>query len=71
MMCSASTCPVVLFNEPLVLDGVYLNRGGAAVFHETAAPCSDELKAVLLKIITRTMRTLTRLGVLIEEPEGS
>jgi hypothetical protein len=27
------------------------------------------LEAVLLKIITRTMRLLTRLGALIEEPE--
>src|SRR5262249_2111146 len=27
----------------LVLDGVYLNRDGAAVFHEAAAPSSDEL----------------------------
>src|SRR5215510_10141221 len=68
-MCSVTTCPVMLFNEPLVLDGVYLNRGGAAVFHEAAAPSSDELEAVLLKIITRTMRLLTRLGALIEEPE--
>src|SRR5215831_5375718 len=53
----------------LVLDGVYLNRDGAAVFHEAAAPSSDELAAVLLKIITRTMQLLTHLGVLIEEPD--
>jgi len=46
----------------LVLDGVYLNRDGTAVFHEAAAPSNDELEAVLLKIITRTMRILTRLG---------
>jgi len=52
-----------------VLDGVYLNRDGAAVFHEAAALSTDELEAVLLKIITRTMRLLTRLGALIEEPE--
>ena len=55
----------------LVLDGVYLNRDGVAVFHEAAAPTVEELEALLAKIITRTMRTLTRLGVLIEEPEGS
>jgi hypothetical protein len=53
----------------LVLDGVYLNRDGAAVFHEAAALSTDELETVLLKIITRTMRTLTRLGVLIEAPD--
>ena len=53
----------------LVLDGVYLNRDGTAVFHEAAPPSTDELEAVLLKIIARTMRILTRLGALIEEPE--
>jgi Putative transposase len=53
----------------LVLDGVYLNRDGAAVFHEAAAPSTDELETVLLKIITRTMRILTRLGAVIEEPD--
>ena len=53
----------------LVLDGVYLKRDGAAVFHAAAAPSSDELEAVLLKIITRTMRLLTRLGAPIEEPD--
>ena len=52
----------------LVLDGVYLNRDGAAVFYEAAPPSTDELEAVLLKIITRTMRILTRLGAVIEEP---
>ena len=52
-----------------MLDGVYLNRDGAAVFHEAAAPSTDELEAVLLKIITRTMRILTRLGAVIEEPD--
>ena len=53
----------------LVLDGVYLNRDGVAVFHEAAAPTVEELEALLAKIITRTMRLLTRLGALIEEPE--
>src|SRR5262245_8194865 len=53
----------------LVLDGVYRNCDGAAVFHEAAAPSTDELEAVLLKIITRIMRLLTRLGFVIEEPD--
>src|SRR5215831_2212036 len=53
----------------LVLDGVYLNRDGVPVFHEAAAPSADELEAVLLKIITRTMRLLTRLEFVIEEPD--
>jgi hypothetical protein len=53
----------------LVLDGVYLNRDGAPVFHEAAAPTVEELEVLLAKIITRTMRILTRLGALIEEPD--
>ena len=52
-----------------MLDGVYLNRDGAPVFHEAAAPSTDELEAVLLKIIKRTMQLLTRLSALIEEPD--
>src|SRR5215472_12884303 len=46
----------------LVLDGVYLNRDGAAVFHEAAVLTVKELEVLLGKIITRTMRILTRLG---------
>jgi hypothetical protein len=53
----------------LVLDGVYGNSDGAPVFNEAAAPSTDELEAVLLKIITRIMRLLTRLGAVIEEPD--
>src|SRR5262245_59806104 len=41
----------------LVLDGVYLNCDGAAIFHEAAPRSTDELEAVLLKIITRNMHT--------------
>jgi hypothetical protein len=41
-------------------------RGGLP---EAAALSTDELEAVLLKIITRTMRILRRLGALIEEPD--
>jgi hypothetical protein len=53
----------------LVLDGVYLKRDGAAVFHEAAAPTVEELEVLLAKIIKRTMQLLTRLGALIEEPD--
>src|SRR5262249_50353757 len=52
-----------------VLAGVYLHRGGTAVFHEAAPPPVEELEVLLGKIITRTMRLLTRLGALIEEPD--
>jgi len=51
----------------LVLDGVYRNSEGTAVFHEVAAPAIEELQALLAKIITRIMRLLTRQGFLIEE----
>ncbi len=54
----------------LVLDGVYRRAEGEPVFHEAAPPSTDELEAVLLKSIKRTMRLLTRLGALIEETEG-
>ncbi|MBM4261496.1 MAG: transposase, partial [Deltaproteobacteria bacterium] len=53
----------------LVLDGVYLNRDGVPLFHEAAPPTVEELEALLAKIITRTMRLLTRLGAVIEEPD--
>ena len=54
----------------LVLDGVYRNCDGAAVFHEAAAPSTDELEAVLLKIITRIMRLLMRLGAVSKNQTG-
>ena len=52
----------------LVLDGVY-RRGteGAPEFVEVAAPTVESLQTVLHKIITRTMKLLTRRGVLVEE----
>ena len=55
----------------LVLDGVY-RRGtdGEPEFVEVPAPTDEALHAVLHKIITRTMKLLTRWGVLVEE-EGS
>ena len=55
----------------LLLDGVY-RRGtdGEPVFVEVPAPADEALQAVLHKIITRTMKLLTRRGVLVEE-EGS
>ena len=51
-----------------MLDGVY-RRGteGEPVFVEVPPPTDEALQAVLHKIITRTMKLLTRRGVLIEE----
>ena len=55
----------------LVLDGVYrCDTEGEPVFVEVPAPTDEALQTVLLKIITRTMKLLTRRGVLVEE-EGS
>jgi hypothetical protein len=53
----------------LVLDGVYRNSEGAAIFHEAPALTIEELHARLAKIITRIMRLLTRQGFLIEEQD--
>ncbi len=55
----------------LVLDGVY-RRGadGTPEFFDAPAPTDEALHSVLHKIITRTMKLLTRRGVLVEE-EGS
>ncbi len=55
----------------LVLDGVYrLGVDGTPEFVEVVAPTDEELQAVLHKIIIRTMKLLTRRGVLVKE-EGS
>ena len=51
-----------------MLEGVY-RRGtdGTPEFVAVPAPTDEALQAVLHKIITRTMKLLTRLGVLVEE----
>ena len=52
----------------LVLDGVYrCGTEGTPEFVEVPAPTDEALQAVLHKIITRTMKLLTRRGLLIEE----
>jgi hypothetical protein len=50
-----------------VLDGVYRICEGGPVFQEARAPSGEALQALLVKIITRIMRLLTRQGLLIEE----
>jgi len=55
----------------LVLDGAYrIGSDGVPEFVEVPAPTDEALQTVLHKIITRTMKLLTRRGVLVEE-EGS
>jgi hypothetical protein len=52
----------------LVLDGVYrISSEGAPVFQQARAPTMEALQALLVKIITRILRLLTRQGYLIEE----
>jgi len=42
---------------PYLITLSALANTGAAIFHEAAPPSTDELEAVLLKTITRTMHT--------------
>ena len=48
-------------------DGIYRSTGGEAVFQEACAPTSAELQGLLVKIIARLMKMLTRQGYLVEE----
>ena len=51
-----------------MLDGVYrCGADGEPLFVQVPAPTDEALQAVLHRIITRTMKLLTRRGVLIEE----
>ena len=51
----------------LVLDGVYQRTEHGPLFQEARVPSSEQLEALLAKIIARLMRLLTRQGMLIEE----
>ena len=54
-----------------MLEGVYRRSiDGTPEFVEVPEPTDEALQSVLHKIITRTMKMLTRRGVLVEE-EGS
>jgi hypothetical protein len=51
----------------LVLDGVYRITEDAPVFHSVRAPTAEQLQLLLVRIMKRLMRLLTRKGDLIEE----
>ncbi len=51
----------------LLLDGVYRITEGAPVFHAVRAPTAEQLRLLLIRMIKRLVRLLTRKGYLIEE----
>jgi hypothetical protein len=51
----------------LVLDGVYTQGQGGAVFHPVAPPSNTQLQDLLQHLIRRVMRCLVRQGALLEE----
>jgi len=50
-----------------VLDGAYRLTDGVPVFQPIPAPTTDQLQALLTRIITRILKMLTRNGALTEE----
>ena len=54
----------------LMLDGVYRLTGGVPVFQTVPTPNTEQLQALLTRIIKRVMKVLTRQGALLEEPES-
>jgi hypothetical protein len=58
----------------LVLDGVYRSTEGVPVFHAVRAPTAGQLQALLMRIIKRIMKLLTRIGYLLAnrpQPRGT
>ena len=51
----------------LVLDGVFRITEGGPEFHAVRAPTVEQLQALLIRMIKRLMRLLTRKGYLVEE----
>ena len=51
----------------LVLDGVYRVTAGGPEFHAARAPTAEQFQALLIQMIKRLMRLLTRQGYLVEE----
>ena len=51
----------------LLLDGVYRLTDGVPIFQAIPVPTTDQLQALLTRIITRLLKALTRHGALMEE----
>ncbi len=54
----------------LMLDGVYRLKDGVPVFQSVPAPTTEQLQALLMRIITRLLKVLTRQGALMEYAPG-
>ena len=50
-----------------MLDGVYRLTDGVPIFQAVPAPTTEQLQAVLTRIVQRVLKSLTRIGALIEE----
>jgi hypothetical protein len=53
----------------LILDGVYTPEQHGLRFHRVAAPDAQTLERLLNRLVQRIVRTLTRDGLLVEDPE--
>jgi hypothetical protein len=56
----------------LMIEGVYREEGGAAVFHPLQAPSNEEVKQVLFQIQKRVVRVLVKRGyTTVRNPESN
>ena len=53
----------------LALDGAYTFAVGRPRFHRARAPTNDEIERLLDALIRRVVRTLTRAGALVADPD--
>ena len=53
----------------LVLDGAYTFAAERPRFHRARAPTNDDIERLLDALIRRIVRTLTRSGALVAEPD--
>ena len=53
----------------LVLDGAYTFAAGRPRFHLARAPTNNEIECLLDALIRRIVRTLTRAGALVADPD--
>ena len=68
-LCSTVTAGLryILRRNCLLLDGVYRLTDGVPIFQPVSAPTTEQLQALLTRIITRLLKMFTRHGALMEE----